>query len=109
MLQAIAKETSSAIFALSQLNRGSEHRTSQIPTMSDLRGSGSLEEDADRIWFLIPMKNSRVTVIDQKKNRLNGSIYAWRMAYDVETMGLLNIDEKPSSEQDLLREERIAK
>lgn len=48
----IAKEFDCAAVYLYQLNRGTESRDNKRPTMSDLRGSGRLEEDADQILFL---------------------------------------------------------
>lgn len=40
------------LLMLSQLSRNLESRTNKVPQLSDLRGSGSLEQDGDHIWFL---------------------------------------------------------
>lgn len=76
--KALADECSIPVLALSQLNRGADSRTDKRPQLSDLRESGSLEQDADLVMFL-HRKHHRASgptagIIDKQRNGPTGTV-----------------------------------
>ena len=88
-LKAIAKELQVPVLALSQLSREAERRENKRPQLSDLRDSGSIEQDADVVLFLYRegMHNREVdrshTDLLVSKNR-NGPIGDLRLIFIAE-------------------------
>ncbi len=99
-LKGIARELNVPVIALSQLSRSVESRSPQIPQLSDLRESGSIEQDADIVAFLYredyynPDTNRKnLTDIFIKKHR-NGPTGAVELYFDREKQRFSSLDKK---------------
>ncbi len=100
-LKGVARELNVPIIALSQLSRSVENRSPQIPQLSDLRESGSIEQDADVVMFLYrddyynPETSERPNILDVfiKKHR-NGPTGKIEIYFDREHQKMLSIDTK---------------
>ena len=99
-LKALAKELRVPVVALSQLSRGSEQRTGdKKPLLSDLRESGSIEQDADVVCFIHreeyydreneDLKGKAEIIIAKQRNGPTGSV---QMAYIADYTRFENLD-----------------
>lgn len=88
LLKILAKELNVPVITLSQLSRAPDQRTDHHPMLSDLRESGSIEQDADMVMFLYrdeyynpesEKKNSVECMIAKFRNGSTGSVeLGWR-------------------------------
>ncbi len=99
-LKGIARELNVPVIALSQLSRSVESRTPPHPQLSDLRESGSIEQDADVVAFLYREdyynpETDRTNIMDVmiKKHR-NGPVGNVELYFDREKQRISSLDTK---------------
>lgn len=97
-LKQLARELNIPVIALSQLSRAVEARSPQIPKLSDLRESGSIEQDADVVLFLYredrekpDTPNKGVVKIIIAKHR-NGPIGEVNVFFDEKSASFKNLE-----------------
>jgi len=98
-LKELARELQVPVLAISQLSREPEKRISSIPRLSDLRESGSLEQDSDVVLFIHRPKegmtnfpSNQVNIIIAKHR--NGPIGSVDLYFDPETVSFYSIEEE---------------
>jgi replicative DNA helicase len=103
-LKGMARELNVPLIALSQLSRSVENRSPQIPQLSDLRESGSIEQDADVVAFLYREdyynpESERKNIMDIliKKHR-NGPTGGVELYFDRDKQRMRSIDSQHTSD-----------
>lgn len=101
-LKALAREMNIPVLALSQLSRATELRAEKKPQLSDLRDSGSLEQDADIVMFLYREEYytheadvANIAELNIAKNR-NGETKTLRLYFSRETQLFGNLTTEES-------------
>jgi len=105
-LKGLARELNIPILALSQLSRAVESRTDQIPKLSDLRESGSIEQDADVVLFI--HREDKIKKDSDKKNiakiiiakHRNGPIGEADLYFNSNFVSFQNLDTRYSGEEE---------
>ena len=109
-LKGLARELNIPVLALSQLSRAVEQRTPQRPRLSDLRESGSLEQDADVVLFIYredkyraDPSNQGIAEIIIAKHR-NGPVGAVKLRFDEKTVSFSDLAKEDLEYQEPVEE-----
>lgn len=99
-LKAIARELNIPVLAVSQLSRGVEQRERKIPRLSDLRETGSWEQDADVVMFIYRKDRDKIEPLPEEENTAeiiiakhrNGPLATVQLKFDPEKVSFKSID-----------------
>ena len=99
-LKGLARELAVPVLAVSQLSRGVEQREVKVPRLSDLRESGSIEQDADVVMFVHPKDRGRVDVSPEDENiteiiiakHRNGPLGTVKLYWDKQKVSFRNLE-----------------
>ncbi len=99
-LKALARELNLPILAVSQLNRAVDQREVKIPRLSDLRETGSWEQDADVVMFIYRKDRDKLNPTLEEQNiaeiiiakHRNGPIGSVQLKFDPEKVSFSQID-----------------
>ncbi len=106
-LKGLARELNIPVIAVSQLSRDVDKREVKIPRLSDLRESGSLEQDADVVMLLYRKDRGGLELSEEEQNMVeliiakhrNGPLGTVRLKFDPEKVSFREIDTQHSSNE----------
>lgn len=106
-LKGLARELNVPVLALSQLSRAVDQREIKVPRLSDLRESGSIEQDADVVMFIYRKDRDKTTVLPEEENQAeiivakhrNGPLGTVRLRFDQEKASFQTIDRAHVTEE----------
>jgi replicative DNA helicase len=99
-LKGLARELNVPVIAVSQLSREVDKRDVKIPKLSDLRESGSIEQDADVVLFLYHKNKDRMDLPEEEQNIIeiivskhrNGPLGSVPLYFDKQRVSFQNLD-----------------
>jgi replicative DNA helicase len=106
-LKSLARELKIPVLAISQLSRDVDKRETKIPRLSDLRESGSLEQDADVVLFIYRKDRERNDLSDEEMNTAeiivakhrNGPLGSVKLKFDPDKVSFRNFDTQHLAEE----------
>lgn len=101
-LKGLARELNVPVLAVSQLSRAVDQRDSKIPRLSDLRESGSIEQDADVVIFIYRKDRDKQEILPDEQNiaqiniakHRNGPLGSFNLRFDPERVTFRTIETK---------------
>jgi replicative DNA helicase len=98
-LKELARELEVPVLSISQLSREPEKRISSIPKLSDLRESGSIEQDSDVVLFIHRPKEGMANLPSNQVNIIiakhrNGPVGSVDLYFDPETVSFYSVEEE---------------
>jgi replicative DNA helicase len=105
-LKALARELNVPVIAVSQLSRAVDQRDNKIPKLSDLRESGSIEQDADVVMFIARKDRTDMDLTVDEQNAVqvviakhrNGPLGSTTLQFDQERVSFKNTEKKYTNE-----------
>lgn len=99
-IKSLARELNIPVIAVSQLSREVDKREVKIPRLSDLRDSGSIEQDSDVVLFLYRKDRERTDLPEEEQNMAeviiskhrNGPLGSVKLRFDPEKVSFRNLD-----------------